>query len=57
LAFAVRVAEERKANPKHVKGLQALPAIPCDTNATRKRRSVRHVFLRYERVPAGLNRS
>lgn len=35
-AFPVRVAKERKANPKHVKDLRALPAIPCDTDATRK---------------------
>src|SRR5581483_6560354 len=35
-AFAARVAKERRANPKHVKGLRALPAIPCDTDATRE---------------------
>lgn len=30
-----------QSNPKHVKDLRALPAIPCDTDATRKWSNVR----------------
>ena len=37
-ANPVRVAKERKAKPKYVKGLRALPAISCDTDATRNGR-------------------
>ena len=37
LLFAARVVKERNTNPKHSKQLQPLPAVPCNTDTTRRR--------------------